>query len=972
MSPQIDRRQFLSLSSGAVLALPRAPSIANDLARQVSAEEQTSEPGASSNAHAERALPRPLETTAGTERWDYVAHPVIVNGEKPSKTTWVAHGYPAACAFDGYGAQGTKPAAVRGWWQKSVPSSASPAKCEIDYGMPVAVSAFVHYCYVPNSRDLRFFSPVPSAFKRVRISFRLGEGDDWAVMKTLADLPAECPQILTVAATAPARYWRLEILEMTFGAEMLLAYEIETYTGGIPRLVPVPEEAPAFPAAFANHIRNHKPVTGAVRGAVLATNDQHGLGLSLEHAHRMVHGEIRLFVDGAPLNVTAVGTEKWEAGPPHGRILLTRRATDMGILFDCSYEAHPNQPVNYQRVLVKVTTPSVILHYMPAYVWSQPAIDIMVNSANVQTRFAAVEAKNMMLCLFPGTDRGKLGFAQNALQNDLLLGPYPTPLLVTAIAGDWWDAYRMAVREIYDFQEQPQTVPVSEIQHGISRYLLLSENVWEPTLGTVQSWGDHDVTYHDVGYVDLFAFYGVPYSLPAYWARYVMTGDAIALERCQSIVHWLCHSGIRVQEGPARGAFFSSQRFSVGETRRFDKAGQTQAATQILASHTTGAVLWTLLYYRSGSGAHGIGHDADLDHSIDEAAEWLLKNQLPNGWWPYAIYPANGQPTEGNPSSAAIWNVWALWRLGKQTGDERYMAAAARGKQWFASEFITQHHYHGYWEDVGPGSREGYDAAIAAVAFGDMGERQLVLDAAKDAIQWIFTRQIECRQPNNSAGLVAEQTGWPPAAYCNPMMGLAAWNAWQVSKDPFWAPFAMIPKAVGWWYQPDSGAIVWTVDAIFMAPIVGPSYDGIWNDWCSAQVGSLSLRWLIREVNRRSCGKIQVDEELLRGTLLGNAVTAWTPDGGGRPVVPAHGQVNWFGFRGETQLFIAFFNHGAVGKVGMALNSRNVNGVCGAKTLPRAVHRIRDGHVTTREWNGIELATLAPDELIVLAWDYAR
>ncbi len=243
----------------------------------------------------------------------------------------------------------------------------------------------------------------------------------------------------------------------------------------------------------------------------------------------------------------------------------------------------------------------------------------------------------MMLCVVPGTDRGQLGFDQDVLQNDLLLGPHPTPLLLTAVAGDWWDAYRMAVREIYDFQQQLQTVPVSEVQYGISRYMLLSDNVWEPTLGTVQSWGDRDVTFQDVGYVDLFAFYGVPYSLPTYWARYVMSGEALALERCKSIVHWLCHSGIRVQDGPARGAFFSSQRFAVGETRYFDKVGQTQAATQILTSHTTGAVLWTLLYYRSGSGAHGIGHDADLDHSIDEAAEWLLKNQLPNGWWPYAI-----------------------------------------------------------------------------------------------------------------------------------------------------------------------------------------------------------------------------------------------------------------------------------------------------------------------------------------------
>lgn len=89
-------------------------------------------------------------------------------------------------------------------------------------------------------------------------------------------------------------------------------------------------------------------------------------------------------------------------------------------------------------------------------------------------------------------------------------------------------------------------------------------------------------------------------------------------------------------------------------------------------------------------------------------------------------------------------------------------------------------------------------------------------------------------------------------------------------------------------------------------------------------------------------------------------------------MVPAHGQVNWLGFRSDTQLFVAFFNHGAAGQVGMTLNSRNVNGVIGAETWPSAVHRIRNGQVATRGWTGTELAALAPDELVILTWGYAR
>lgn len=47
--------------------------------------------------------------------------------------------------------------------------------------------------------------------------------------------------------------------------------------------------------------------------------------------------------------------------------------------------------------------------------------------------------------------------------------------------------------------------------------------------------------------------------------------------------------------------------------------------------------------------------------------------------------------------------------------------------------------------------REGYAVAIAAIAFGEIGERELAIETAKDAIQWVFTRRIERRDANNSA-----------------------------------------------------------------------------------------------------------------------------------------------------------------------------------------------------------------------------
>ena len=73
------------------------------------------------------------------------------------------------------------------------------------------------------------------------------------------------------------------------------------------------------------------------------------------------------------------------------------------------------------------------------------------------------------------------------------------------------------------------------------------------------------------GYFDAFNLYGVPHSIPSYWARFVMNGDPLARERCRSIAHWLCRSGVRMADGPATGAFFSSQRFLNSEPVKLDK-----------------------------------------------------------------------------------------------------------------------------------------------------------------------------------------------------------------------------------------------------------------------------------------------------------------------------------------------------------------------------------------------------------------
>jgi hypothetical protein len=320
----------------------------------------------------------------------------------------------------------------------------------------------------------------------------------------------------------------------------------------------------------------------------------------------------------------------------------------------------------------------------------------------------------------------------------------------------------------------------------------------------------------------------------------------------------------------------------------------------------------------------------------------------------------------GAPSGGSIWNIWALWRIGRETHRAEYLDAARRGKDWFVKAFVEPHHYHGYWEDMGPNTREGYEAAVAAVAFAEMGEKTLVLQTARDAIQWVFTRRIDPREASCSAGLVAEQMGWPPAAYCNPMMALAAHSAWQASGDDFWRPFAMIPKATGWWFQPDSGAMVWIVDATQMAPLSGPCFESWWSDWCIAQPDTLMLRWLVREAARRSQGTLAVNEETLRGTFRDKKVHAWAPRGGFRPLLPQHGQVNWLGLRSEHCVMMAVMNHAADGSVYCGLTSRDVDG---AEVWPRAIHVHSRGKWTCEAWDGKDAAIVPRDGISVLDWE---
>ena len=341
-------------------------------------------------------------------KWDYVRHPVAVTENRPAPDARL--GICVASAFDGYGALGSKPACTRAWHQGAVPTDKDPLTCEIDYGKPTLVTAFVHYFYVPGSRDMRFTAPGPSAMKKVRILARNDSGA-WQEITTLSDLPSGCPQILPTGATKPWRFWKIEVLALAPGAEFLCTYELETYTGGIPKIAPCPCKEANPLVAFADRISRHKPSENTVPAKlILANQDPKTLGLKTEGTADAVKSELHLLIDGKPVALTAAGDGRWQADIEGGRISLETKPTALGLLLQLRFSAKEGTPVKYQRASLQLNSPGTQLYYMPAYAWSRSPVDTMVQSCHVQTRMAALGFKDAMLCLLPGTDRGTLGF----------------------------------------------------------------------------------------------------------------------------------------------------------------------------------------------------------------------------------------------------------------------------------------------------------------------------------------------------------------------------------------------------------------------------------------------------------------------------------------------------------------------------------------------------------------------------------
>ncbi len=590
---------------------------------------------------------------------------------------------------------------------------------------------------------------------------------------------------------------------------------------------------------------------------------------------------------------------------------------------------------------VRLRAAGTRFRFVPEYVYSkEPAShfsgpygdESLVQGAwFAPTRMAALETGEGSVALVPDHDRCLMGIDVNDAVVRMRLGAEPATIKIPAVSGSWQDCFQYVVRRIYNFTEPRQFAPLTKIVMERAKYLTHNQENWSRKMQVLTSFPNQDF---------VFVFYGLTYTIPALYSWHLMSGDSQAGDRARKCVRWLTdYPGVRMMEGPTAGAFFSEfvspEIKSSGKTNSdwlaefhkipLENPGIDQAKNRWLEPHGTGAACWTLLDYYLADGKR----DARSLEVAREGLDWLLKIQNAAGGWYYAYYP-DGTLVTTKEDAGNIWNIWALYRFGKLSGDERYLRAAERGKQWFAKKFIADHICRGYWEDVS-GSKgkiqlswEAYEFAIAANAFAEMQDEHLAIQAAGNAATWIWTRVIDCREYFNSYGHVDEQWGWPPATYLSPMFGLAAQTAYRLGGGDLFRDFSGAAKTIGWWTvretpqgrwpadstAEDVGGSFWPLEATKFVPLDGPLTPTYWVDWISSQQFTLCLRWLINEVNIRTGGKVEVDQHTLRGVIMGKpGRVSLRPED--VSVEAKHQQVNWLGYATEDSKVLAIVNHDA-------------------------------------------------------------
>jgi len=661
-----------------------------------------------------------------------------------------------------------------------------------------------------------------------------------------------------------------------------------------------------------------------------------------------ITGRLTLLANGAPVapTITAAGGSwaEFSAVVPGAAVVLRAEPSSTGsadLVLRC--RVIPNAPnpalppwLNLE-IRLAVDDPRVM--FRPHIDWYTaehgPNIPTPTNGHSSATRMICIQTADATVSMVPSTDNLTWGFTSDNAMTALFqipLAPHdpldqgiwrliheaPTEFDLTLCArqGDWWQAYRHVVEDMFHFEQPRQwAMSLTQMQMLSARYTLRPE-VWSEAWQTVRSHPGIDFFYN---------FYGTTYTLPALYSWYLATDDLTAKQRAEKVVDWLL--SVQQPDGPAAGAWFS-QYCVEGDPPAL--VGRDQAWNRWTMPHAGGSAAKTLLWYWEASGKR----DARVLEAARRCCDWLVRTQRSDGGWPYA-FDLDGKPITDLADAGQIWCTWALWKLYEHTGEEAYHTAALRSRDFFRHTSMDRHRYEGYWEDVtGAGGQvrrswEGYEPAIAASVFADMGDRELAVEAAKDAATWSWTRVISTRQYETSYGETTEQSLCGPSQAQSPMAGVGLQRVFDLTGDRLWNDFAGAIKAINFAADPDQayGMVATGGWDDPTTGVVGPPYENVrpfvtpnngrgdeygrqvWNEWETCQLAWLALEWLTREGNLRASDYVRIDPNTLRGTVLGRPGRVKMPEERCDVTGIDHYDINWVGYQNDSHYVLLIMNH---------------------------------------------------------------
>ncbi|MHB0998395.1 MAG: LamG-like jellyroll fold domain-containing protein [Armatimonadota bacterium] len=655
-----------------------------------------------------------------------------------------------------------------------------------------------------------------------------------------------------------------------------------------------------------------------------------------------VSGKLSILVAGKPVLLTITGADTFASSVPDAMLLvkvITAKSGDTAL--ECRIIPNDINPidVHWLDLEMRFTVDNPKIMFRPHIDWYRvedgPNWPNPANGHNSATRMLCIQTAKGTLSMVPSTDNMTWGFtkdnemtiafriplapyddANHDLWKPITQSPAQFTLTLPVKKGDWWDAYRYVVKDLFKFEQPRQwAIPVTQMHMLTSRYIMRPE-VWSEKWQNVRSHPNMEFFYN---------FYGTTYTIPALYSYYLATDDITAKSRAEKVVDWLLN--MQQTDGPAAGGWFS-QYGEEGNPPQM--VGRDQAFNRWICPHSTGTSAKTLEWYWEASGRK----DSRVFDAAKRACDWLISIQRPDGAWNYAI-DLDNKPVTDLSDAGQIWCTWALWKMWEYTGENKYKEAAVKSRDAFKKTFMDKHRYMGYWEDVsGAGgnvarSWEGYEPAIAALVFADMGEKELALEVAKDVATWSWTRVTSTRRYETSYGQTTEQSLCGPSQAQTPMVGVGLESVYGMTGDTFWQDFAGGMKAVNFCADPDFayGMVATGGWDDPLTAVIGPPYEntrpfvtpnnsrgdeygrGIWNAWCTDQFAWLSLQWLIMEGNLRAPEYVKIDQNTLKGTVL---------DTSGRIKMPEekcdingidHYDINWVGYENDLRYALLVMNH---------------------------------------------------------------